>query len=163
MKKYLSLVMLASMMQMAQGAADETTNSDERIYVRPRAVRFMKKKTVVFTKDGAFVTPTVSRDEKGLFVQAKDLEKVPEQLSQKIAKRYKANKKFGNRGFASKRAIHKGACNKRAGNKRTGDQGRGCGKHAMRPQHNKKAENGWRNKRRANRSDVAVQAPEQNL
>ena len=78
MKKYFTLVLLGSMMQFAPGFADEVANEDGKIYVKPRAVRIMKDKIVVFTKDGAFLTPSVVRDEKGIFVQEQELEKAPE-------------------------------------------------------------------------------------
>ncbi len=74
MYKYLSLALLATMMQLS---ADTATSVDGKMYVRPRAVRVMKKGIVVHTKDGAFIAPTISRDENGLFVQEKDLVKAP--------------------------------------------------------------------------------------
>ena len=113
MKKYLSLVLFASMMQFAQGAADEVANADGKIYVRPRAVRLLKRKTVVFTKDGAFVTPTLSRDENGLFVMAKDLEKAPDFFNKVFERRQLARK-----AWAEKRAS--GISHKRFGKKGNG-------------------------------------------
>lgn len=78
MNKYLSLALLGTMMQFAQGAAEEAVqNTDGKMYVKPRAVRFMKKGIVVHTKDGAFITPSVSRDENGLFVHEKELVQAP--------------------------------------------------------------------------------------
>ena len=91
MKKYLSLFVFASMLPFVQGSADDAAvpaaavqdvavkdvaNQDGKIYVRPRAVRFMKKEIVVFTKNGVFKTPAGARDENGLFVNASDLQKV---------------------------------------------------------------------------------------
>ncbi len=88
MNKYLSLALLASMIQFAPGVADEAVaedavNVDGKVYVRPRAVRIMKKGIVVHTKDGAFITPSVSRDENGLFVQEADLEQAPAEMAKR--------------------------------------------------------------------------------
>lgn len=88
MNKYLSLAVLASMMQFAHGAADavvETPNAEVegRVYVKPRAVRFMKKGIFVRTKNGTFATPAVSRDEQGLYVIEKDLVQAPEAAAKK--------------------------------------------------------------------------------
>ena len=78
MKKYVTLVLLGSIMQFAPGYSDEAANEDGKMYVKPRAVRVMKDKIVVFTEDGAFVTPAVQSDENGLFVQQADLVAAPD-------------------------------------------------------------------------------------
>lgn len=89
MNKYLSLALLASMIQFTPGVADEAVNAnvavnaDGKVYVKPRAVRFMKDGIVVHTKDGAFITPSVSRDENGLFVQQADLEQAPAEMTKR--------------------------------------------------------------------------------
>lgn len=80
MYKYVSLALLASMIQLSGASADVV---DGKVYVRPRAVRIMKNRTIVHTKDGTFVTPTVSRDEQGLFVMQQDLQAAPELANKK--------------------------------------------------------------------------------
>ncbi|MBS0634813.1 MAG: hypothetical protein JSR37_05065 [Verrucomicrobia bacterium] len=78
MYKYVSLALLASMMQLSASVA-----VDGKVYVKPRQVRIMKNKTIVHTQDGTFVTPTVSRDEQGIFVMQQDLQAAPELANKK--------------------------------------------------------------------------------
>ncbi len=80
MYKYLNLVLLASLAQVAHVSADDV---DGKMYVRPRQVRMMKDRIVVRTDDGVFETQAVLRDENGLFVNQKELVAAPAELVQK--------------------------------------------------------------------------------
>lgn len=106
MNKYLSLALLGALMQFAQGTADEAVqNTDGKIYVKPRAVRFMKKGIVVHTKDGAFITPSVSRDENGLFVQEKELVQAPA-IASKLKRKCGGCQKGKGKGIHHARKWH---------------------------------------------------------
>ena len=77
MYKYLSVFLLASMMQLS--ASDEVVAAnDGKVYVKPKSVRMMKKGILVRTKDGRFFAPSVAKDETGLFVNQADLVAAPE-------------------------------------------------------------------------------------
>lgn len=102
-------------MQFAQGVADEAVqNTDGKIYVKPRSVRFMKKGIVVHTKDGAFITPSVSRDENGLFVQEKELVQAPAMAS-KIKRKCGGCQRGNGMNHAKKWHKRKNAQGRKAG------------------------------------------------
>ena len=87
MYKYLSVLLLASMMQLSASDEVATTNVvDGKVYVRPRSVRMMKKGILVRTQDGHFFAPSVAKDETGLYVNQADLVAAPE-MARALSKR----------------------------------------------------------------------------
>lgn len=78
MYKYLSVLLLAFMMQLSA-----TDAVDGKVYVNPKSVRMMKKGILVRTPNGRFFAPSIAKDETGLFVNQAELVAAPEMAKAK--------------------------------------------------------------------------------
>ena len=83
------------------------SKADGKVYVKRRAVRFIDKDIVVFTKDGSFTTKTLFSDENGVYAKAADLKKSDVQMD-KMNSGCKGKKGWKNKGNKSGKQRHQG-------------------------------------------------------
>jgi hypothetical protein len=91
MYKYVSLFIVASMMQMSSGFAEETA---DKVYLTRKDFRFIKGEIVVNTAEGAFAAKAIHSDANGYYVQKDEIDTVralpiQEKKSKKNWKRHK--------------------------------------------------------------------------
>jgi hypothetical protein len=103
--KLFGLLLLSSLVQLSQGFADDVQTPETKVYLKRRNVRLIQQQIVVQTKDGTFTTPTLSKDEKGFFVQTADL--VKSDIVPKKGKRWHQDKGCRSKGSKAFRDGHK--------------------------------------------------------